>query len=298
MEPQIFTQKGTAMLYIFVPVILLLVSITAFLQLSGPPFYIILFTLLVLLAFLLVFYKLTITVTSEFVAFAFGTGLIKKRYALSEIKSCKPVKNPILYGIGIRFIPNGMLYNVSGTQAVELQFKNRKSIVRIGTNQPDEVCRAIMQHLQPNSNPVELSEKPSRIRSYFIYGTIIFSLAVVSPAALIFYGTREPNVNIEQNNLKIEGIYSRQIPLHQIAAIDTVQQLPSIKWRTNGFAFGSSKSGYFKCSENREMFLYVNTNSVPFIFIETVNQSTIYLNFKSPEKTRELFNNIKKQAKF
>lgn len=40
-------------------------------------------------------------------------------------------------------ISNGWFYNVSELKAVELQFNNRESIIRIGTNKPDEVSQLI-----------------------------------------------------------------------------------------------------------------------------------------------------------
>jgi hypothetical protein len=77
-----------------------------------------------------------------------GIGLVSKRYSLKEIESARPVKNNLMYGIGIRFIPEGWLYNVSGTKAVELKFKNKSRVVRIGTNKPEEVARRIEEALK------------------------------------------------------------------------------------------------------------------------------------------------------
>ena len=92
---------------------------------------------------LLIFYRLTITLDGDHVSFKMGIGLFGRSYKLSDIKSCKAVKNSPLYGIGIRFILNGWLYNVSGLSAIELHFKNRKSIVRIGTDKAEEISARI-----------------------------------------------------------------------------------------------------------------------------------------------------------
>ena len=69
--------------------------------------------------------------------------MIGKSYNLSEIESCKPVKNSFLYGWGFHKIPKGWLYNVSGFNAVELIFKNTGKRIRIGTNKPDEITEII-----------------------------------------------------------------------------------------------------------------------------------------------------------
>ncbi len=64
---------------------------------------------------LLIFYKLTITIDATYLLFSFGIGLFSKKYLITDIQSCNPVKNSPFYGIGIRLIPGGWLYNVSGS---------------------------------------------------------------------------------------------------------------------------------------------------------------------------------------
>src|SRR6187549_2822968 len=60
------------------------------------------------------FYGMTTTIDPEKITIAFGIGLIHKRIALDKVKEVAIVKNPWYYGWGIRFIPNGKLYNISG----------------------------------------------------------------------------------------------------------------------------------------------------------------------------------------
>jgi hypothetical protein len=97
---------------------------------------------LIVLIVLLLFYKLTIVVDEKYVRFSFGIGIFKKKYLLSDIISCKPIKYFPL-GWGIRFRPGVILYNVSGNKAVELEIKGKWNKVWIGTNKPDEVAEYI-----------------------------------------------------------------------------------------------------------------------------------------------------------
>ena len=76
-----------------------------------------------------------------------GIGIMRKRYKVANLKSCVPVSNSMISGIGIRMLSNGWLYNVSGFRAVELQFNNKESVVRIGTDKAEEVSAAIQQLL-------------------------------------------------------------------------------------------------------------------------------------------------------
>lgn len=81
----------------------------------------------------LLFYGLTTKVTAEAIIVSFGIGLIRKRIKLQRVKTVVTVKSPWYYGWGIRIIPNGTLYNISGTDGVELTFNDTDRIIRIGT---------------------------------------------------------------------------------------------------------------------------------------------------------------------
>jgi len=95
---------------------------------------------------LLLFYKLTITVSNEYIKFAFGIGLINGKYQLRDIIQCQPVSY-IPLGWGIRFRPGVILYNVSGNKAIELKIKNKNRKVWIGTNNPQEIADYINSKL-------------------------------------------------------------------------------------------------------------------------------------------------------
>ncbi|HEX7411695.1 MAG TPA: hypothetical protein VF298_06090 [Bacteroidales bacterium] len=91
----------------------------------------------------LLFYNLSVKVTSEKVAIRFGIGLIRKSFAISDIETCTPVTNKWYYGWGIHFIGYTTIYYVSGIKAIEITFKGRRRKVRIGTGQPEELSRYI-----------------------------------------------------------------------------------------------------------------------------------------------------------
>ena len=78
---------------------------------------------------------LTVEVDDVSVRLKFGIGLVRKNFRLDEIASCRPVRNQWWWGWGIRLIPGGWLYNVSGLDAVELGLRNGKTF-RIGTDEP------------------------------------------------------------------------------------------------------------------------------------------------------------------
>jgi len=89
----------------------------------------------VLLVVAILMGALTVEVDDALVRLRFGIGLVRKSFRLDEIASCRPVRNKWWWGWGIRLIPGGWLYNVSGLDAVELELKNGK-VFRIGTDEP------------------------------------------------------------------------------------------------------------------------------------------------------------------
>jgi hypothetical protein len=149
METKRFTQYGKLMFYVFIPIILL--SIVKFIlhyELGKTDFTPILTLSLILILVLFLVYKLTINISNESVSFTMGIGLIRKRYPISDIKSVETVKNNWLYGWGIRIIPGGWLYNVSGSYAIELRFHSSDKVIRIGTDKPEEVEKEIKCRIQ------------------------------------------------------------------------------------------------------------------------------------------------------
>ncbi|MBN1856540.1 MAG: hypothetical protein JW846_06290 [Dehalococcoidia bacterium] len=100
---------------------------------------------MVLLAVAMVAYSnLTVTINDDTLEVRFGPGFIRRQYRLRDIESSRAVRNPFFYGWGTRLTPHGWLYNVSGFDAVEVEFKTAKK-VRIGTDEPQSLESAIQE---------------------------------------------------------------------------------------------------------------------------------------------------------
>ena len=91
----------------------------------------------------LTFYGMTTRVDNGRILLSFGIGLFRKKIDLVRVESAEVVTTPWYYGYGIRLIPNGWLYNVSGRYAVELRFHDRKGVVRIGSRNSRSLKNAI-----------------------------------------------------------------------------------------------------------------------------------------------------------
>lgn len=293
MTSRTYTQFGKFSVAVLLPIMVLMVillAITGFKDIV--PALVLIFVILTFLVCLLIFYKLTIEIDNSYVGFKLGTGLVKKKYALKDIETCRPVKNSAFYGIGIRLIPEGWLYNVSGRFAVELTFKNKKSRIRIGTDKPEEVAEEINKLLnKPGLAPAYDKAYESSSRSgYYIFAVIIL-LGLIMPIVLIISGRKETNLDFTDSSFTINGIYGLTVDYSKIIRIDTIRSLPRIRVRTNGFALGNTLKGNFKLFDQTKVKLFVEAGRPPYINIKT-DETELYLNFKDSSRTIELYRKI------
>jgi hypothetical protein len=115
---------------------------------------------------LFLFGTLTVEIRDEKLIFWFGIGLVRKSIPLSEIEDCGISLFPWYYGWGIRYTPQGWLFNVSGFTAVRLMLKNAKRL-QIGTDDADALCNVVTNAIRrtrmryTSSVPIELLEHAS-----------------------------------------------------------------------------------------------------------------------------------------
>ena len=94
---------------------------------------------------LFLFHSLIIEVNKTYLRIKFGPGLFRKKIRVADIEDCKPVKHDWWNSFGIRINSEYIFYNVTGSDAVEITLKNKKRKVRIGTDEPEQVCKALQQ---------------------------------------------------------------------------------------------------------------------------------------------------------
>jgi hypothetical protein len=286
METKEYTQFGTLSVIVMGSCLIICIVMMVISGLNDlAPVGILSFVAFVMLICLLIFYKLTIYIDDTYIRFKLGIGLVAKKYLISDIQSCKSVQNNPLSGVGIRKIPKGWLYNVSGLRAIELSFKNQKSIVRIGSNQPDEIAEVINKMIRPDlsNSSSEYKDKTGYALAMIITVMILFFVTL-----LIIAGVRETEVITTNTAIRIKGMYGLTINYSDIIKLDTISKLPGIRLRTNGFAFAKNLKGNFRLQDQENAKLFIKAGTPPYILIRT-RDLNIYLNTKDPEKTKELF---------
>jgi len=140
-------QPGILLRWIFVLTIIFVVA----LMIAYEPHPITMVVLILLVVFLFLFHCLKVEITESQIRVSFGPGLVKKQFSLSEITDARSVRNHWYYGWGIRKIPGGWMYNVSGLHAVEIRMTNG-CLFRIGTDEPEKLLASIKQAM-PSSSP-------------------------------------------------------------------------------------------------------------------------------------------------
>lgn len=285
-----YTQYGTFSIIVLLATIIICAGLLFFTGFDEVfPIVISGFVILTLLVCLLIFYKLAITVDDTHLSFKMGVGMIKREYLLSDIERCTPVRNSAIWGVGIRMIPSGWLYNVSGSDAIEISFKNSRRKVRIGTDRPEEIAREVSSRI--------ISGTAGSFYEKERMGGMFFPLAVIAAIVifvviLIVSGRKEVKVTFSDSAITISGMYGLIVTYADILQADTLQILPGIRSRTNGFAAGKVLKGHFKLSDGSKVMLFVTEGIRPYLLIETQN-STVYINFSNPSRTREVYQTLR-----
>jgi hypothetical protein len=289
MDKKTYTQFGKFSVIVLLPIFIFCLVVLLVNGFNDPAMSITLsFVALTFFICLLIFYKLTISINDTHLSFKLGIGLVSRKYPFSDIKTCKPVRNSLFYGVGIRFLPDGWLYNVSGCYAIELTFKNRKSRVRIGTDQPEEITSVINKMIEEDKTG---STSENKEKSHIALILIILFLTMIIPAAIILSGKREMKTSFTNTELVISGMYGLRIKVADIKQLDTISSLPAIRKRTNGYAAGKTLKGNFTLDDRSRVKLFITKDNPPYISIRT-DDLQLYLNFIEKGKTVELFNEL------
>ncbi len=98
--------------------------------------------MIALLAVVLVFSRLEVTVSGGRIVTAFGFGRPRTVVELGDVTAVRQMRNTWVQGWGSRKISRGWMYNVWGLDAVEIDLSSGK-VFRIGTNDPENLLAVI-----------------------------------------------------------------------------------------------------------------------------------------------------------
>lgn len=112
-------------------------------------------------------------------------------------------------------------------------------------------------------------------------------------AILLFFGIKEPDIQLVDQQIQIHGMYGMKIDFADVKNLTLVEKSMreiGIGRRTNGFGgIGSTLKGNFESASLGKHKLFVNADASPTIFIERNSGVDLYISFHDSQKTRDLF---------
>lgn len=129
-------------------------------------------------------------------------------------------------------------------------------------------------------------------------GLVVLAGTLLIVIGLLGYGMKEDRLVINSNGMELTGSYGETLTQSEIQSMKLVNQLPEISIKTNGFALGSIRKGYFKTKEGEVVKLIMNAESRRIMLITKNSGEKIYYTPKNPlneewvDKIKEVFPNI------
>ena len=128
-------------------------------------------------------------------------------------------------------------------------------------------------------------EKPSKI------ALVVLGLTVVFVAVILAMSSRQQQITVGEESVKISGMYGREIPLAEIVSVEILEKLPPIKMRINGSSTGKYSKGHFLLENGEKCMLFVRHKTPPYIEMHT-SDNLFYFNGSNEEETLSLFKTI------
>lgn len=123
-------------------------------------------------------------------------------------------------------------------------------------------------------------------------GKVIVAIVVVlGLAGVLFFGTRESEITLQNGMLKISGMYGVEISTEAIESVTLREEIPAVRNKVNALSVFSLKKGTFRMDEIEQARLFLHSNNGPYIQI-TTEEEIMIVNFQNPEKTRSVYEEI------
>ena len=233
---------------------------------------------------------LTVGVDERNLSIRFGVGLIRRTIPLATVRSWHAVRNPWSYGWGIRYYPQGTLYNASGLNAVELALTDGAR-VRIGTAEPAALLQVLTNRLgsPPPMPPTTAPAQHAGMKWVTIAIPAFVVTVTVGVVTALALQSRPPDVSVSNGTFSVKsGFYGSSARIDEIGEVSLEERMPNILRRTNGFAAGAQKRGHFLVEGLGNGQLFLESDRPPFVFVRLRNEF-VFVAFADAARTRKLF---------
>ena len=124
----------------------------------------------------------------------------------------------------------------------------------------------------------------------------ILFLTACGVGCLFSNGFEDSEIFLTKNNLEITGMYGEKISRDKILDVRLVDELPEITMKSNGFAAGNFRKGYFRTKDRKSVKLIVNKKENPLLLLRTT-KGEIYFS-STNVKSKDLLLQIQKWKNF
>jgi hypothetical protein len=109
---------------------------------------------------------------------------------------------------------------------------------------------------------------------------IVLVATLIFVVGLFFQGFKEDQLTFDPEKVEFHGSYGEEISISEIRSVELADQLPNIVRKTNGFALGVIRKGYFKTKEGEQVKLILNSDRQPYLLLTKMDATKIYFSVK------------------
>lgn len=132
-----------------------------------------------------------------------------------------------------------------------------------------------------------------RPRIIYVAFIVIFIVLVVSGCTwLLIYGSKPTVVSVNDFVIRFEGMERSTLKVTAIASVELTDSIPAIRGKVRGFDYMSVRKGNFRLNDYGICKMYTHSSKGPYILIKTIDDKTFIINYKEPEKVKELYDRI------
>lgn len=123
-------------------------------------------------------------------------------------------------------------------------------------------------------------------------GIVIVLITILFVGIVMYRSLQLPEITILDEGIEIDGMYGDTYLFESIEDPRLMDELPTIKIRTNGAALGSHLKGHFTTEEYGLVKLHVDKQYPPFIYM-VANGRTIVFNTDDAAETKRILEEIR-----
>lgn len=123
-------------------------------------------------------------------------------------------------------------------------------------------------------------------------GLIVMAGALIFVTGVFYTGLRESRIVLTDGEITLTGSYGETLRAAAIERVELVTGLPEITLKTNGFALGKVRKGYFKTDDGTIVKLILNKDQSSYLLLTKADHSMIYFSAKDTSN-EQVFNDMK-----